>query len=125
MEDFIDGFFDWCFDHWKGLCISFCLMVAVAIAAPTLFYYHGANAGVTRTCKVEDKESISKDSGHEYRVYTDCGNFVVQDEFWAGNFHASDTYREMKEGKTYLIKTRGWRVPFLSMFPNIYSVEKA
>lgn len=124
----MDEVFDWAYDHGKaiGIFLGLCVfgLVVVLPVGITLNYYHGNEAGITRLCEIEDKESINKSDSHEYRVYTDCGNFVVEDEFWAGNFHASETYADLKKGKMYEIKTRGWRVPFFSMFPNIYSAKE-
>ncbi len=124
IDSFIDGFFD----NLGKIGLAFgALLIALIVIVPTwiaVAYYHGDNANMLReSCLIEGKESINKSDSHEYRVYTDCGNFVVEDEMWAGNFHASDTYRELKEGRSYDLRTRGWRVPFFSMFPNIYSVE--
>lgn len=111
----------------KFIAITLALFILALIVVPTwttIAYYHGDNANkVWSSCLVEDKESINKSDSHEYRVYTSCGNFVVEDEMFAGNFHASDTYRELKEGETYDLTTRGWRVPFMSWFPNIHKAE--
>lgn len=126
IDSFIDGFID----NLGKISIAFvAVLIALIVIVPTwitIAYYHGDNANMLREdCLIEGKESINKKDSHEYRVYTDCGNFVVEDEMWAGNFHASDTYRDLKEGKTYDLRTRGWRVPFFSMFPNIYSASEA
>lgn len=123
MLDFIDNHFG------KIVALLTVLTVGLIIVLPTwvtVAYYHGANANqVHEACLIEDKESVNSGDSHTYRVYTSCGNFVVEDEMWAGNFHASDTYRELKEGETYDLTTRGWRVPFSSMFPNIYESKEA
>lgn len=113
----------------KLILAGFALMIAAIIGVPTaitIAYYHGDNANLVReSCVIEGKESVNSGDSHTYRVYTSCGNFVVEDEMFAGNFHASDTYREIKEGETYDLTTRGWRVPFFSMFPNIYKAVEA
>lgn len=125
IEGLLDGIFDFLENNAGKVAIAvgaffFALVVVLPIGV-VVAYYHGANANaIHEACMIEDKESVNSGDSHEYRVYTDCGNFVVQDELWAGNFHASDTYREMKEGHAYDLRTRGWRIPFLSWFPNIY-----
>lgn len=121
----IDAIFDWLDDHgWKLVAGFIALVIIGIIVVPTwitIAYYHGDDANkIHEACMIEDKESINKSDSHEYRVYTDCGNFVVEDEFWAGNFHASETYADLTEGRAYDLRTRGWRVPFMSWFPNIY-----
>ena len=125
IDSFIDGFID----NLGKISVAFvAVLIALIVIVPTwitVAYYHGDNANMLReSCLIEGKESINKSDSHEYRVYTDCGNFVVEDEMWVGNFHASDTYRDLKEGHSYDLRTRGWRVPFFSMFPNIYSATE-
>lgn len=125
IGDFIEGLIDGLFDNMGKIVAWFlALIFALIVIVPTwilIAYYHGDNANrIHEACMIEDKESINTGDGHEYRVYTDCGNFVVQDEFFAGNFHASDTYRELEEDHAYDLRTRGWRIEFLSWFPNVY-----
>lgn len=100
------------------------LVVLLVVGLPIGYTIASYQNDVVRTCTVEDKESVSTKDSHEYRVYTDCGNFVVGDAMFAGHFSASDVYRELEEGKTYRIETIGFRVPFLSMFPNILKAEE-
>lgn len=115
IERIFDAF-DFLLDHIGKVAA---VLVLVAIIATTVSYYQTDT--IREACMIEDKESINTGDGHEYRVYTDCGNFVVQDEFLAGNFVASDTYRDLQENHAYDLRTRGWRIPFLSWFPNIYA----
>lgn len=42
--------------------------------------------------------------------------------FW--KFDSSNLYGDMNIGDTYIVKIVGWRVPFLSWYPNIISAEK-
>lgn len=80
----------------------------------------------TMQCKVEDKDRTrNSDGGSDMRVYTEeCGVLQVKDSMFAGQFDSSDVYSQIKPGKTYEFTTTGWRVPFLSMFPNIVEVEE-
>jgi hypothetical protein len=106
----------------KTVVIATVVTLALLVAIPTIAivaYYKSDT--IYEACMVEEKESISTEEGHEYRVYTDCGNFKVSDEFWGANFSASDTYASMKEGHAYDLRTHGWRRPIFSMFPNIYT----
>lgn len=87
-----------------------------------------------KTCTVEDKDRgtrVTTDSdgnttsSTEYRVYTtECGVLHVEDSLLDWTWSSSDTYAAMKVGKTYEVKTRGFRIPFLSMFPNVTEVEE-
>lgn len=106
-----------------GLVAAFVLALVLALPIYTVAAYHNDR---TVTCTVDGKESIAQEDGHEYRVYTsDCGNFKVADAFWARNFHASDTYADIKVGETYKFDVNGFRIPFFSDFPNILAVHPA
>lgn len=48
---------------------------------------------------------------------------VYQHEQHRRNFHSSDTYRSIEPGQTYRFTTIGFRIPFLSEFPNIVEAE--
>jgi len=80
-------------------------------------YYFGSED--TATCTVEDKDRSTANGTSVYRVYTDCGVFEVEDAMMRGNFASADLYADLDEGTTYEFTTIGWRLPFLSMFPNI------
>lgn len=72
-------------------------------------------------CVVDSKDRTSKQGGgSDMRVYTEnCGNFTVDDSLLSMTWSSSDTYAAIEEGETYDFKTRGFRIPFLSSFPNI------
>lgn len=81
----------------------------------------------TKVCTVEKKERIyaGKDSGVQQRVYTaECGIYEVGDAMLAGHFNSADTWASIEEGETYRLTSRGYRVPFFSMFPNVVEAEE-
>ena len=116
----IDKLFD-----WAPVAIGAVVALFIGLLVLGLPIYTFASYQNDRTweCTVEDKESVAIKDGHEYRVYTDCGNFVVEDAMFARNFHASDTYRGLEVGETYQLETIGFRIPFFSAFPNILNAE--
>lgn len=73
------------------------------------------------TFRVEDKERVCKsgDGGCEYLVFTDQGTFAIKDSFLIWRFDSSDVYGRIKDGQSYEAEVIGWRIPFLSMYPNI------
>lgn len=75
----------------------------------------------TMTCTVEDKDrTTNRDGKSDARLYTeDCGVLRVGDSLFSWTFSSADTYASIEEGKTYDVKTRGLRIPFFSMFPNV------
>lgn len=76
-------------------------------------------------CVVTEKDRTrNSDGSSDARVYTEnCGVFRVADSLLDVTWSSSDTFAHIKEGETYDLHTRGLRVPFLSMFPNIVEAE--
>ena len=79
----------------------------------------------TQTCTVTDKDrAAGKDGKSNMRIYTaDCGVFTVEDSIPDGAWDSADRYSKLEVGKTYTFRSRGYRVPFFSMFPNIVEVK--
>lgn len=105
----------------RVLIVAGLLLFALAV----LGYTGVSNASVQeRICTVTDKDRTTKvvdgSSSSDMRIYTnDCGTLVVADSLLDFTFSSSDTYSSIETGETYTFTTRGWRVPFLSMFPNV------
>lgn len=49
--------------------------------------------------------------------------FINKDEFWCGKFNSGTVQGALKVGSTYEFNTVGWRIPFLSEYPNIIDYE--
>lgn len=81
----------------------------------------------TLTVKLDGKERIIDKSGDNiesfYLVYTDKGTFKLEDDWFRGNFYSSDVYGKLKQDSTYTFKTAGYRIGFLSSYPNIIEVN--
>lgn len=77
-------------------------------------------------CVVTEKDRTKgTDNKSDARVYTkNCGTFKVADSILEGTWTSADTYASIRVGKTYDFKTRGYRVGFFSMFPNIVRAEE-
>ena len=76
--------------------------------------------------KVIKSERVCSGSGDcKYMVYTNHGVMKNTDFFWAWKWNSSDVYAKIQRGKTYRFHIAGWRVSFLSMYPNILSVTPA
>jgi hypothetical protein len=77
--------------------------------------------------KVEGKERITRSVGNEiesfYLVYTDKGTFKLEDDIFRGNFYSSDVYGKLKQDSTYKFKTAGYRIGWMSSYPNIIEVK--
>ena len=105
-----------------GIGVVFGTILLITAVVGTWISY--GNATTHTGCTINSKDSYAShhsDKRHTtYRVYTDnCGVFEVEDRLFLGNFNSADIYGSLKEGGTYDLSTRGYRVPFLSMFPVI------
>ena len=107
----------------KGIII---LVVAIIIGS-IAFSISSYNNVETVTAKVEGKDRITEQSGDRinsfYLVYTDKGTFKLEDDLFRGNFYSSDVYGKIKQDSTYTFKTSGYRIGFMSSYPNIIEVK--
>ena len=73
----------------------------------------------TITCEV--KEKWVKRNGERDLYLIKCDNTVykISDLLFKGKFNSSDIYASLEVGKTYEIKTTGYRIKFLSDYQNI------
>lgn len=75
-------------------------------------------------CVVEDKDrTTDRDGNSQMRIYTEnCGVLSVKDNIFIGQVDSANIYGSIKPGETYDFTTKGYRIPLLSMFPNISEV---
>lgn len=74
---------------------------------------------------IEDKERITETDGESrYIIFTNKGVFENTDSFWYFKFDSSDVYSKLRRGNSYTIKAYGWRIPFMSSYPNIVEVTE-
>ena len=108
---------------------GFVLFIVIVLLA--IFGFHACTTSVaqgnthTETVVICGKESVQKgDNGHEYRVYTSGQTYVVKDYYGSegSRFSSADLYGRIKVGETYIIRSFGYRVPWVSSFWNIESV---
>ena len=109
------------------LLIPIVIVVILLIAAGGIMSVTSALHEETYTeCRVTDKDIRGLNTNQDTkppRVYTTCGTFEISDVPLAGHFSAGDVYGQLEEGETYNLVSRGWRVPFLSIFPSITKVS--
>jgi hypothetical protein len=98
-------------------------LVAIAIIGLIGVNIAGYANKETFTTTVTDKERIVKKSGETldsyYLIYTENGTYKLEDELLYGNFRSSDWYGKIKVDSTYEFTTIGFRIGFLSEYPNI------
>ena len=117
LEDFMPALI------WIGSAIIIVGLVALGIFS----FINATHVDHVSNCVVTEKDRTKDSDGNsDARVYTDnCGVFNVGDSLFEGHWSSADTYSSIKVDETYDFKTRGYRVPFLSYFPNIVEVEKS
>lgn len=98
------------------------LVVVIIISAIGLEFARFTHKETVKTV-VTDKERIVKKSGDGidsyYLIYTEDGTLKLEDELLYGNFNSSDWYGKIKVDSIYEFTTIGWRIGFLSEYPNI------
>lgn len=98
-----------------------CVFVLAAIIVPAVA---GMCNKETVTVTVTDKGIKRYDDVDKYLIYTNETTYQIADSFIDGNWNSSDLYGSIVIGETYTFTTRGYRVGFLSMYPNIIEVEE-
>jgi hypothetical protein len=74
---------------------------------------------------IKDKQVSTESAKHQdkvistYLIFTDHGVFRNDDAGWFMKYNSSDVYGDLDVGKHYRLKVYGWRIPILSMYPNI------
>lgn len=114
MERFVKNFI---FNPYLILIILM-LIISVSYQYGTVEHY---------VVTIEEKERIvtgsGKDMSSKYLVFTDKKVFQNTDALFHLKFSSSDLQGRLKVGRTYKLKTYGWRIPFLSTYENIVSIE--
>lgn len=101
------------------------ILAALAVVLAIVFGVAYASSQETRTSiTVEGKERVcdgSSDGNQEcrYLVFTDHGTFQITDSWIFTRWNSSDVYGRLRAGQTYDFEVAGWRIPFLSRYPNI------
>ena len=105
---------------WLVILVALTMLIAPAIMKVSNMQQY--------TVTVQSKERTGGDKG-KYLVY--CldaeGNskvFEVTDSLFKLRFDSADTYNLIQENTTYTFTAGGYRIPFFSMYPNIYEMTK-
>jgi len=53
---------------------------------------------------------------------TDGRAYTNEDDLFNGKFNSRTFQARLQVGQTYTVRTTGWRIPFLSMSPNIVEI---
>ena len=101
--------------------LSYSLCTVLCICFSSCNYM---NTQLIKNAKVLDKERVTKNvDGSDqsyYLIYTDKGEFTIEDELFRGNFKSSNWYGKIQKDKCYNLTVGGYRNGFLSMYQNIH-----
>ena len=85
-----------------------------------------ANEVVTIT--VNEKDRITTGQGEtltgKFLIYTENEVFENTDSWSYFKFNSTDVQNDLKVDSTYTVKVAGWRIPFMSSYRNIVSIDE-
>ena len=107
---------------WKWIVGS---IVGIAILSSPFWIYGIALKNSTHYETMTIKRLEPSTDHNPYRVYTtDGATRSVEDSLWFWNFRASDRYGKLDVGHTYRCKVAGWRLGFISAYPNLLDCKE-
>lgn len=104
-----------------SIIVVITFIVGLFVAPIVIQYNHKQEFEGTITDK------YNKRDGDKDKFYIVLDNKTVlknQDLLFKGRFNSSDVQATLKNGDKVKVKTIGYRVHFLSMYPNIYEINK-
>ena len=112
-----------CFEEGKELVFN---PVASSVLA-TFGIGHMLYAFGTRSedeIEVSNKYQIYSSSGTHFAIdTTDNRQFLIPYSVWYLQFDVPEKWNKIQKGRKYKIVKYGYRIPALSMFPNIVSIK--
>jgi len=105
------------------LVVAVLTIIVVPIAIGVTAYLSSQHQ---QTITVNKSERIVDNGGKSsrYLIYTKQGVYQDTDTLLFGKFNSSDLYSQLQQNKTYSCLTVGWRVPFLSWYPNLIKCQE-
>lgn len=112
--------------HFKKPIIPLDLLLIILILGSiTMYCILWKESKVSTIIKVQEKWIKASGSDQQSYLFSDADNNVYQitDEPIYFIWDASDRWAKIQEGKTYMITTIGWRIRFLSWYPNAIRIR--
>ncbi|MGW0065363.1 hypothetical protein ACWDTT_36320 [Streptosporangium sandarakinum] len=103
--------------------IGFAVVVLIALGIGLA----KASTSHTEVLQIRDKQRVCDGGSNgscRYLIWTDQGVHENTDSMLAGKWDSSDVQGALQIGRTYEVDVRGWRIPFLSSYPNITAVRR-
>lgn len=83
--------------------------------------YHSSQRNLE--LEVQGVERVVKEGDSYYLVFTDQGTFANKDSLIFRKFRSSDVQNEFHQGSNCEALVAGWRIPILSVYPNVIEVN--
>lgn len=74
--------------------------------------------------QVSGAERVCTEGICNYLVYTDSGTYMNKDDILSLKFRSSDLHGEFRQGGCFEIESTGFRIGWLSAYPNIIAAER-
>ena len=90
----------------------------------------GCNAAISygtvrsEAVTVQRLERVSCGKSSRYQVWTDKGVYQITDDVFRLKFDSANRYGALQPNKTYNVKVNGFRIEFLSSFPNVIEAQE-
>lgn len=107
----------------KNSSYYFISSIAIFLSLCFVGYWYTHGTIQTNEFTVISKERIVTSSSSKYLVFTDSLTFENTDSLMHMKFNSSDIYGSVILGECYKITYYGIRNHFMSIYPNIISIE--
>lgn len=95
------------------------LIVVGFLAALILFGFNAWHSKTNQIFTVTGKEAVKSGDSSKYLIFTNVTTYEVEDSWLFWRWDSSDVYGRLTVGSTYRATLQGYRIPFLSFYPNI------
>lgn len=96
----------------------------IAILSLPFLYVYATQQNRKITVKKVERIITPYGEKSKYLIYAEDGVYENTDNILRMKFNSADVYSQLQNGKTYMCDTYGWRVPLLSIYPNIVKCEE-
>lgn len=105
---------------WEEFKTPLVVIIAIILVIIGLGFMYERGTDYWITITVDEKVYYHDE---KYLVFTTDMEYENADSLWWWKFNSSELMNDFEEGQTYRAHVYGWRVPFLSMYPNIISCD--
>jgi hypothetical protein len=100
------------------------LMPVAGILALDATILYSTQDHIVFTVDKAERVTNNNGEGSRYLIFTKTETFENTDRLVIGKFNSSDLYGSIKVNQSYQAKVVGLRVPFLSWYRNIVSIQE-